>query len=788
MDSKSLLTIEFDRVLAKVADLTSFSAGREWTAAIHPTTDLEEARRWQAQTQEARILLDGATRVTIGGARDVRVPADQATRGRTIAAESFLDIKNTLIASRNLKRALLKAPEKHPELAAIADLIEDCPGLVSDISLTIDDRGEVLDSASPELGRIRQKLRTVHGRIQEKLHSIVNGSGRQYLQEPIISLRGDRYVIPLRSEYKGRIKGIIHDTSSSGATLWIEPTSTIDLNNDYRTLHIEEQQEIKRILTALTATVAQFTPEIIRVVERMAELDAIFARARYASQIDAVAPIFVEWRNEPHPHPGSTIWIRGARHPLLDKGDVVPTDFLVETDIFTVLITGPNTGGKTVALKNIGLMVAMAQSGLPLPANEARLSVYNNIFADIGDEQSIEQSLSTFSAHITNITRILSQIDGRTLVVLDELGSGTDPSEGAAIAQAIINYMRDKGATSFVATHYPELKVYASRTPGAINASMLFDVDTLSPTYAMAIGIPGKSNALAIARRLGLDRTILDEAMGLLGSDNEEQKALIESIHDLRGRIETEEARTRLARKAVEKERDELQLKIAGLEYERSQILDEVRLEAEIELEEVRTELRKVRRQIADAGTRNQLKKMGKQIAAIDDKRLQALPDLAQTDKQTKRRRKKRLKVGDSVTVRTLNTKGIIEAIKGGEAEVNIGRLRMRVRLDNLEFHERPQAPSDDHALPKAPITNRVKMELDLRGMRVEEGLEALDSYLDAAALSGLPFSRIIHGKGTGRMRQAVRKVVAKHHAIASWEAGKQGEGDEGVTVLKFKE
>ncbi|MCA9925427.1 MAG: endonuclease MutS2, partial [Anaerolineales bacterium] len=481
--------------------------------------------------------------------------------------------------------------------AAIAELIEECHGIVSTISQTIDDRGEVLDSASTKLANIRHEQRVVYGRIQDKLQKLLNSSQSQHLQEPIITMRSGRYVVPLRADAKGRVKGIVHDQSGSGATLWVEPLGTVDLNNDYRSLQLKEQEEIERILAELSGKIAEQGDAIKRIVERMAELDLIFARGRYAGMIDGIEPYFVEWRefeaprppkhaNErekwtpppPNLHPGSTIWIKGARHPLLPVGTVVPTDLTLDEETFTVLITGPNTGGKTVSLKTTGLMILMAQSGLHLPAVEARLTIFDNVFADIGDEQSIEQSLSTFSAHMTNIIHILRDVDDHSLVLLDELGSGTDPTEGAALAQSIVNFMRDKGATTFVATHYPELKLYASQAKGAVNASLLFDVDTLSPTYEMSIGIPGRSNAFAIARRLGLDATILDDAMRLVGEGSHEAEDLLDSIYALREKIQSQEAGTRLALRQAEAERDALTRPLEQIAEQRAEILAAARI------------------------------------------------------------------------------------------------------------------------------------------------------------------------------------------------------------------
>ncbi|MCA9958112.1 MAG: hypothetical protein KC443_03705, partial [Anaerolineales bacterium] len=612
-----------------MAAYTSFSGGEDLALSLQPTTDLFEAELWQKQTSEAVALFDSADNVTIGGARDVRQAVDNSFRGFTLPAEDLLAIKATLEASRTLRRQLLKWDDRYPHLAEIAELVEECPGIVQAIGNTLDERGDVLDSASAKLARLRQEQRVVYGRIQDKLQRILNSESNRYLQEPIVTQRNGRYVVPLRSDARGRIKGIVHDHSGSGATLWLEPIATVELNNEYRELHLKEQEEINRILNELSGKVAEQGDSIKRIVERMAELDLIFARARYASVLDAVAPSFVEWRefaapqppkhaNErakwtpppPTMHPGSSIWVKGARHPLLNQETVVPTNLTLDDETFLVLITGPNTGGKTVSLKTTGLMVLMAQSGLHLPAVEARLTIFNNVYADIGDEQSIEQSLSTFSGHMTNIVRILSMVDDRSLVLFDELGSGTDPSEGAALAQSVVNYLRDKGATTFIATHYPELKVYASQTEGATNASLLFDVETLSPTYEMSIGIPGRSNAFAIARRLGLDETILAEAMRMVGTESRESEEMLESIYELRDKIAAEEASTHLALRQAERARNELQLKLANVEEERERILTEARMEAQTELEMVKLEVRRLRHQLQHAVSVTAVKKV----------------------------------------------------------------------------------------------------------------------------------------------------------------------------------
>ncbi|GJM39970.1 MAG: endonuclease MutS2 [Ardenticatenaceae bacterium] len=804
MDTKSLHTLEYHKVRNILAGYTSFSAGEELARKLQPTTDQILAEQWQTETAEALLLLDTHTNITIGGARDVRRPADNSTRGFTLPAEDLLDIRSTLIAARTLKRQLLKVEDEFPYLAAIAELVEDAPGLVDSISSTIDEKGEVLDSASSKLAKIRSELRAVHGRIQDKLQRLLNSSQNQWLQEPIISMRSGRYVVPVKTDAKGRIKGIVHDQSGSGATVWMEPMATVDLNNEYRGLQMDEQAEVERLLAELSDKVANVADVIIRIVERMSELDLIFARAKYAALIKGVPPEFVDWRefeqpkppkhaNERakwtppprNPHPGSTIWVRSARHPLLPPGDVIPTDLTLDEDTFTVLITGPNTGGKTVSLKTIGLMVLMAQSGMHLPAIEAKLTVFENVFADIGDEQSIEQSLSTFSAHMSNIIRILAEVDDRSLVLLDELGSGTDPTEGAALAQSVTNFLRDKGATTFIATHYPELKLYADQQRGATNASMLFDVETLSPTYEMAIGIPGKSNAFAIARRLGLDETILDDAMKLTGAGSNEAENLLDAIYDLRDKISSEEASARLIRRQLEDEKDALARQVEQLEEEREAVLAEAQEEARQKIAVIEEELRRARRHIRDAQSISKLKKVSKDVAALEEDKVEKIaPKPSKTRKPTSNRLT--LEVGDKVTVKALNTVGEIISLSKYEAMIAVGRLQMRAKLGDLEFKSRPK--DEEPELESTPITKTSSpgVELDIRGRRVEEGLSELTTFIDQAYLSQMPWVRIIHGKGTGKLRTAVRKSLKKNKHVASIEEGKQGEGDAGVTVVKF--
>jgi DNA mismatch repair protein MutS2 len=805
LDQKSLSILEFDKIRELVAGYTSFSGGRELALAMQPTTELEQAREWQAETREAVSLFNTDSGVSIGGARDVRRAADNAMRGFILPAEEFLAIQATIVAGRNLRRQLLRQEERVPHLAAIAVLIEECRGIVSAITSTLDERGDVLDSASPRLAKVRQEQRAVHGRIQDKLQRILNSSMAQFLQEAIITQRGGRYVIPVRADAKGRLKGIVHDQSGSGATLWIEPLGTVELNNEYRGLLMEEQEEIQRILAALSALVAEQGEAIKRVVDRMAELDLIFARANYALVTNAVEPTFLPWRETapvrpprhknqqpaaPAPprnlHPGSTVWIKAARHPLIDPRVVVPTNLTLDEEIFIVLITGPNTGGKTVSLKTMGLMAVMAQAGLHLPANEARLTVFDNVFADIGDEQSIEQSLSTFSAHMTNIVRILAAVDDRSLVLLDELGSGTDPTEGAALAQAVVNFLRDKGATTFVATHFPELKIYAGQTPGATNASLLFDMETLSPTYEMTIGLPGRSNAFAIARRLGLDGTILDDAMRQVSADSHQAEDLLDSIYTLREKMEAEEAQIRRALREAEEERDRLRRRLAEVEVERERILEETRQEMKRQIELLQAEIRQARTKLRDAASLNAVKKLSKQVADLEVEQQAVLAPEPEIAPESSRGKRRALQVGDIVQVRSLNVRGEVVTLGKNEALVAVGRLQMRAGYDDLELKERPAPERETESV--AALHPSPGIELDIRGVRVEDGIERLHRYLDSAFLARLPFVRIIHGKGTGRLRQAVRESLSASPQVRDWEEGKDGEGGPGVTVAHLVE
>ncbi len=803
MDAKSLATLELPKILDRLAVHCAFSGGSALARALSPTTDIAEARRWQEETSEARKLLAVKTDTSIGGARDVRQFAADAVIGAILLPAEILDIKNTVLAGRALKRTLSKLGDQFPRLAFTASGIDDCPGLVEAIGRTLDERGEVLSSASEKLAVIRRDLKIAHDRLLQKLQSILNSDRYStYLQESLITQRAGRYVVPLKAEFKGKLRGIVHDQSASGATLFIEPLATVELNNAWRQLQLKEEEEIRRILAELCKLIGEQAPGIRNTVDALAELDLAFAKAKYADALRATEPTLQDIRPTTrlpdHPttrlHPGSLIKLRAARHPLLDPDSVVPIDFVLDDQTYAVVITGPNTGGKTVSLKTVGLLALMAQCGLHLPAQSgSELSLFDGIYADIGDEQSIEQSLSTFSSHVTNIVEILKKADARSLVILDELGAGTDPAEGSAIARAILSYLLDQGVTALATTHYPELKVYAHTTPGVANASVEFDLQTLAPTYRLTIGLPGRSNAFAIAKRLGLDGTIIDDARTMVAATDLEAEKLLDEIHRQHDLARKERALAEAVRADAITLESGLTRRLERIDEERAAILDQARTEAQAEIDSLQTEIRELRRKLRTAAVPlTALKEIESAAALLADDLESSVPSLKSSVQSVKSVDEKRpLRLGDTVWLPNLKTEGIVLSLTSSEAEVQIGRLRVRAKLDELQTID-GRRQTTEHArastLPHShtPSHTSPGMEIDLRGQTVEDGLLALDRYLDAAYNANLPWVRIIHGKGTGKLRQAIRDALRSNDLVVTYESGSDGEGGDGVTVAKL--
>jgi DNA mismatch repair protein MutS2 len=833
MDTKTLNVLEYPKILERLSEFCDFSASKELARALQPTVNFDEATRLLAETTEARFLL--STRdLSIGGSHDIRPSAELAAHGGVLDPQALLDVKSTLIACRELKKSLLgkaesksdSTPEKamsrkerlrrqaredaqpkdehsFPHLAEIAIGLPNTYGLVDTISRVLSERGEVLDSASPKLGSLRREKKISHDRMMSKLQKYITDSKTTpMLQEAIITQRDGRYVIPLRAEFKGRIKSVIHDQSSSGATLFVEPLAVVELNNQIRELELAERDEELRVLRELSTQIGEHAQDLTYGIENLAVLDLAFAKAKYAEEIKASEPILhsmkeergkrKEGRRKDDKPLSSFFRLLQARHPLLDPVTVVPIDIYLNPGIRALVITGPNTGGKTVSLKTVGLLVLMAQSGLHIPAQSgSELPCFESVWADIGDEQSIEQSLSTFSGHLTNIVRILKKADNRSLVILDELGAGTDPQEGAALARAILARLLERGVTTFIATHYPELKTYAHATEGVVNASLEFDIKTLRPTYKLTIGLPGRSNALAIATRLGLDPEIVSAAKNEVNPENIRADKLLDDIRKERNRTGRERQKTAKARKRTEELNRELEARLEAIEDERREVIAKARAEADLEVAVLKKNIESLKKQLKGARQPLEaLKQVEAEIEEIEEKVEE--PVIRKTEEE--RRPVGTLKLGEKVTVSTLNAEGVVTALGESDAEVRVGSLRIRAKLSDLQRKGGEPSAVSDQPKTQGTIyrpsfvggTQSPGLELDLRGQISDDALDMLDRYLEQAFSAGLPFVRIIHGKGTGKLRQVVRDALREHSHVISFEEGGPKEGGEGVTVAKI--
>jgi DNA mismatch repair protein MutS2 len=793
MDSKSLHTLEYALIRERLASHAAFSASKGLARELEPSHDREWVEARLKEATEARHLLSLQADMTIGGARDVRTSVESAARGAVLEAHQILDVKNTLIAARTLRRRFEDEDTRYPALRQIALRLEVVEGLIDQVSQILNERGEILDSASDLLSTIRRDLRVAHGRLTDKLQGLLGDPKIQpLLQEPIITQREGRYVIPLRAEFKGRLKSIVHDQSTSGATVFVEPLQIVDLNNQLRELELAERDEIRRLLAELSARIGEHWSQIESTVAAIAEIDLAFAKARYAEVLRASEPIMLPFPGDGSrgDHPGSTLKLLQARHPLLDPDQVVPVDLVLDEETSALVITGPNTGGKTVTLKTAGLLVLMAASGMHIPATSgSELSLFESVFADIGDEQSIEQSLSTFSAHISNIIHILEKADRRSLVLLDELGAGTDPQEGAALAQALLETLLERGITTLVATHFSALKTFAHLTEGVRNASVEFDIESLQPTYHLTIGLPGRSNALAIAQRLGLDRDVLDKARQWVSADDLEVDALLDEIHHQRDQArQALQGAERARQEAIERER-ELARRLDSIEDERRDLLEAARQSVRSEVEQLRADLEKLRRQLRLAGQPLEALEAAKEELE-DLEEVVSEPVVREAHEHTPSDRP--VQLGDKVHLETIDTKGVVTSLGEDQAEVQVGRLRIRAKLDEIRLVGKDDTQEERDPSGRVVEATRVRsrpssqppLELHLRGLRVDEALIELDRHLDSAYLAGMPFVRVVHGKGTGTLREAVRNALRGNRYVRSFESGRPAEGGEGVTVV----
>ncbi len=791
MDEKTLNTLDFPKILKKIESYASFRLSAELALALKPTTDLLGILNRQNLIQEAVRYLNKFHQVGIGGAHDIRASVELAKHEGVIPPQDLLDIKDTLIAARSLLRAFDRLQLEFPKLSELVMGMIIPSGVIESITLAISDHGEILDTASPALSAIRSELKIARERLLAKLQQMISDPAViPILQEPIITQREGRYVIPIRTDFKGRIPAIVHDQSASGATLFIEPLKVVELNNQNRQLQLEERDEERRILMRLSKMIADVAEEIETCLAVLAQFDFILSCAKYAIDIDATQPQMISVGSD-KVKPVSNlpiIHLIQARHPLLDPQKVVPIDVELTREAFALVITGPNTGGKTVSLKTVGLLTLMAQAGLHIPVKQASICVFENIFADIGDEQSIEQSLSTFSGHIKNIIHILNHATPSSLVILDELGAGTDPQEGSALARAILSYLLERKIPCLVTTHHPELKVFAHVTPGAMNASVEFDIETLQPTYHLSIGLPGRSNAIAIARRLGMPEEIIQKARADLTPHELESQDLLDEIQRHRELARQAYQQAELQRKEAETLRKELNDRLEKIENERQKILEATQKEADQLLAEVKEEIRKMRKEYK----RSDQPFESLQTITEEIDKIEKTIERHTQDKQRKKRvlhETRPLKVGDKIKLRSLGIKGVLTSINGEQIEVQAGMLRVQsdihdvvLESETVEGLNRADLPSTH--LPTAKETP--SWELDLRGLRADEAIETIDRYLDSAIFAGLPFVRLIHGKGTGRLRQVIRDHLRNHPHILSFEAGEDREGGEGVTIVKL--
>lgn len=784
---RALKTLEYDKVRQQVAKHCTSSIGKSAIDDLVPQTDFQKVVQLLDEMDEGLSILRVKGNVPLGGIFDVRPAARRAQIGGMLSAMELMEVSSTIRAGRILRNFIedIEA-EGAIDIPLFIEKKETMPvltGLQHEINNCIDENGGVLDSASPTLRAIRQSLRSEEAKVRSKLESLTRGSNAtKMLSDAIVTIRNDRYVIPVKQEYRYHYGGIVHDQSSSGQTLFIEPDSVVQANNEIHRLKMKEQAEIERILLALSAMVQEVAPDIFNLVKILGEIDVILAKGKYGQANKCAKP---KMNKEGY------IRLVRARHPLLPIETAVPNDIEFGKDITAIVITGPNTGGKTVALKTVGLCTLMAQAGLPVPALDgSELAVFEQLFTDIGDEQSIEQSLSTFSSHMVNIVDILQKFDHESLVLFDELGAGTDPQEGAALAISILDEVHGKGARVMATTHYPELKAYGYNRPGVANASVEFDIETLSPTYRLLIGVPGRSNAFEISSRLGLSKEIIDRAKTFTGTDRHEVESMIASLEESRRQSEDDAERSHALLLESEALRKELQDKLQAYDERKEalekkakekarKIVDEAKVEAESIIAELR-EMRKNANQVVKEHELIEARKRLEEAAPLENNKV--LKKAAQV-----KARAQNLVVGDEVKVLSYGQRGtLLEKVSDSEWVVQMGILKMKIADSDLEYLK----PEKETVQRVAGVKNRdshVKLELDLRGERYEDALIRTEKYIDDALLANYGRVSIIHGIGTGALRQGIQGYLKKHKRVKSFRFGEAGEGGFGVTVVELK-
>lgn len=791
MNEKALKTLEYYKIIDMLEAFATSSVGKNKCRQLRPLDNLTEIETMQQETADAlsRIYQKGS--LSFSGVKDVRGSLKRLEVGSTLGIGELLAIRSLLEnASRAKAYSRRETENEHTDsLDNMFELIEPLSPLATEIGRCILSEDEISDDASTGLRQVRRSMKLTNDKIHTQLSSFVSGNSRTYLQDAVVTMRNGRYCIPVKAEYKSQVPGMIHDQSSTGSTIFVEPMTIVRLNNEMRELEIQEQKEIEMILSNLSQLAAENLDAIFDDVKLLSELDFIFARAQLAKSQNATEPRFNRDR---------IIDIKKARHPLIDKHKVVPIDIRIGETFDLLIVTGPNTGGKTVSLKTVGLLTLMGQSGLHIPAfDNSRLSVFREVYADIGDEQSIEQSLSTFSSHMTNVVRFMETADSDSLVLFDELGAGTDPTEGAALAIAILSTLHERGIRAMATTHYSELKVYALSTPGVENASCEFDVETLRPTYRLLIGVPGKSNAFAISQKLGLPLSIIERAKEQISQEDETFEDVLSNLEESRKTIESEREELASYKEEIKTLKEQLEEKQDKLDQRKERIISEANEEAHRILREAKDYADQTMRIFNKAGKdsmsakelekhrsdlRKKMDKAGKKVA------------LKTPQKQKSTLRPQDLSLGDSVKVMSLNVKGTVSSKPDskGMLFVQMGILRSKVHISDLQLIDEPviTGPALTRTGAGKIKMNKsasVRTEINLLGKTVDEAVSELDKYLDDAYLAHLSSVRIVHGKGTGALRKGVHNYLKRLKYVQDFHLAEFGEGDAGVTIVEFK-
>lgn len=795
MNEKVLHTLEYNKILDQLTEYAFSADAKSRCQKLRPITDRAQIEQLQQQTSDALSRLFKYGSLSFSGVTDIRDSLKRLEIGGALSAIELLRVCSLLESAKRAK-AFARSQEDNDQpddsLTGLFAGIEPLTPLCDEIRRCIPSEDEIADDASSTLHSIRRSMRGMNDKIRAQMNSMINNTTtRSYLQDTVITMRDGRYCLPVKAEAKSLVPGMIHDQSSTGSTLFIEPMAVVNLNNEYKELQLREQEEIEVILAGLSNLTASYATQLLADYELLTELDFIFARAAFAQTYNGVAPLFND---------DGRIHIHKGRHPLLDPKKVVPIDVRLGEDFRLLIVTGPNTGGKTVSLKTVGLLTLMGQSGLHIPASErSELGIFDEVFADIGDEQSIEQSLSTFSSHMVNIIRILEQVNDRSLVLFDELCAGTDPTEGAALAISILSKLHLYGARIMATTHYSELKVYALSTPGVENACCEFDVATLSPTYRLLIGIPGKSNAFAISEKLGLPSDLITDAKGRISKSEGDFEDLIADLEKSRSTIEREQLEINQYKAEIESLKEKLEQKQERLDSSRDKILREANEQAYNILKEAKN--------VADETIRNFNKygKAGAPVSEMEKERTKLRGKMDKAAQKMSEQKKasvpnhnvpKKLRIGDSVKVISMNLKGTVHSLPNarGDLYVQMGILRSLVNINDLILLEEDAAPGTKKFQKtsagkiKMSKSASVSTEINLIGKTTDEAIPLLDKYLDDAYLAHLPSVRIVHGKGTGALRNAVQAHLKRLKYVKSFHLGEFGEGDAGVTIAEFKD